>query len=257
MRVIQPFLYFLCAGAVTLAAAGLPYAGKWKMNPAKSDFGQSTVTYTQLPSGEMQATEEGQSYNFRMDGKDYPTPYGETAAWKAIDAHTWEITEKLNGKTLGVSTLTISADGKTATVHDKGVKPNGQPIDDTVTYDRVSGSSGLTGKWKTKNLKSNSPETLDLTPSANGLVYDLVDFKMTCDAKLDGKYYACTGPSLAPGWTLAWTKNGPQGLEWIVQRNGKAMFQGVFTVSADGKTLTNIENPAGMSESIKIVYDRQ
>jgi len=256
MGVFRPILYF-CAAAVTLAAAGLPYAGKWKMNPAKSDFGQSTVAYTQLPSGEIEATEEGQTYKFRMDGKDYTTPYGETAAWKPIDANTWEVTEKVNGKSLGVTTLSLSTDGKTLTAHSKGVKPNGEAMDDTVVYDRISGSAGLMGKWKTKNLKSNSPETLELTPSANGLVYNLVDFKMTCDAKMDGKYYPCTGPALAPGWTLAWVKNDAKGLEWSVQRNGKAMFHGVLTVSADGKTLTETESPAGTAETIKIVYDRQ
>jgi hypothetical protein len=71
----------LCAGFVfaavrRLAAADPPYAGKWKMNLAKSDFGETTVTYEQLPAGEMRATMDGQSYTFRMDGKDYPDPFG-------------------------------------------------------------------------------------------------------------------------------------------------------------------------------------
>lgn len=76
------FLLGVLTASVTLSAADPPYAGKWKMNPAKSDLGQMTVTYEQLPSGDMQATIDGQSYKFRMDGKDYPAVYGTTAAWK-------------------------------------------------------------------------------------------------------------------------------------------------------------------------------
>ena len=60
---------FLCAvvSALALAAADLPYAGKWKMNPAKSDFGATTMTLESLPSGEWQSTADGQSYKFKMD----------------------------------------------------------------------------------------------------------------------------------------------------------------------------------------------
>ena len=73
-----------------LAAADAPYIGKWKVNPAKSDFGETTITYAQLPSGEMECTAEGQTYKFKLDGKDYPAIFGMTAAWKSIDASTWD-----------------------------------------------------------------------------------------------------------------------------------------------------------------------
>ncbi len=59
-----------------------------EFNPAKSDFGESTVTFAQTGSGEMQFTAEGQSYTFKTDGKDYPAIFGTTAAWKQIDANT-------------------------------------------------------------------------------------------------------------------------------------------------------------------------
>lgn len=42
-------------------AAGPPYAGKWKLNVAKSDFGETTVTFAQTASGQMQFTAQGQS----------------------------------------------------------------------------------------------------------------------------------------------------------------------------------------------------
>jgi hypothetical protein len=257
MRIFKMFLGFIVTTA-TLAAADLPYAGKWKMNAAKSDFGESTVTYSQLPSGEMQSTADGQSYKFKLDGKDYPDPFGDTAAWKSIDASTWETTWKLKGKVLVVDKLKLSADGQALTINSKGAKPNGESIDDTVTLQRVSGGPGLAGKWKTKNLKSSSPSVLELAPSgADGLVYRILDMNMACDAKLDGKYYPCIGPTVGPGWTMAWLKNSPRSLEWSVQMNGKPMYKGAFTVSADGKTLTSTGGATATNEKIKVVYDRQ
>src|SRR5438093_1339444 len=79
-------------------AADAPYVGKWKLNVAKSDFGESTVTYEQLASGEMKVTSDGQSYTFKADGKDYPTPWGTTTSLKVVNATTWEAINKTNGK---------------------------------------------------------------------------------------------------------------------------------------------------------------
>ena len=72
-------------------AADAPYAGKWKMNAAKSNFGESTVTYEQLPGGEMKTTMDGLSYTFKTDGKDNMTPWGMTVAVKAVDAKTCSV----------------------------------------------------------------------------------------------------------------------------------------------------------------------
>jgi len=80
---------------------------------------------------------------------------------------------------------------------------------------------------------------------------------MTCDAKLDGGYYPCSGPTVGPGWTLAWLKASPRSVEWGLQINGKPMFKGAFTVSADGKTLTETGGATATNENIRVVYDRQ
>ena len=61
------FLIGICACGLG-AAADAPYAGSWKMNVAKSDFGDTTVTYEQMSGGEMKATMDGQSYTFKTDG---------------------------------------------------------------------------------------------------------------------------------------------------------------------------------------------
>jgi hypothetical protein len=249
---------FVFAAVAVVAAADPPYVGKWKMNPAKSNFGETTVTYEALPSGEMQATLDGLPYKFRMDGKDYPDPFGNTAAWKALSPTSWETTVKVKGKVFVTDTLTLSADGKGLTVQSKGTKPNGEPIDTTIAMDRVSGGPGLPGKWKTKNLKSASPSVLEIAATgANGLVFKIVDMSLTCDAKLDGKDHPCTGPTLAEGWTVAFTNPDPRSLAMTVKNKEKLLYKVAYTVSADGKTLTETGAATATNEKVTVVYDRQ
>jgi len=70
----------------------------------------------------------------------------------------------------------------------KGPSRNGETIDDTIVSERISGGPGLAGKWKTKNMKSTSPNVLEFSPSgADGLAFKIVDMGLACDARLDGK----------------------------------------------------------------------
>jgi hypothetical protein len=239
-------------------ADDLPYAGRWKLNVAKSDFGESTVTYAKAGSDEMQFTMAGQTYKFKVDGTDYPAIFGRTAAWKQIDPNTWETAIKQNGTLLTTDTTKLAPDGKTLTVHSKGPKPTGGTFEQTTVYQRVSGDAGLEGKWKTKNIQSSAPTVLAFTPSgSDGLKVEVPDFKIAADLKFDGKDYPATGPGIPPGMTLAIKKTGPRSFDLVEKMNGKPIFELAFAVSADGQTLTETGGPVGVDEKIKAVYDRQ
>jgi hypothetical protein len=251
------FLIGMCACALG-AAADAPYAGKWKMNLAKSDFGNTTVTYEQMSGGEMKATMEGLSYTFKTDGRDTMTPWGMTVAWKTVDANTWEMTEKTNGKVSSTGTLKLSPDGKMLALDFKRVKADGGTSNDSMSFERVSGGPGLAGKWKTKNLKSSSPETLSLTPKgSDGLTLSMGNEGGVCDASFDGKDHPATGPVWPSGWTCVIAKNGARGLDLTWKKDGKEMYKTTLVVSADGKTLTETGSAAGVNEKTKVVYDRQ
>ena len=254
---IRDMLLYSCAAAAAFAA-DLPYAGKWKMNPAKSDFAGTTVTYETQVSGVWKSTADGQSYNFKLDGKDYSDGMGDTAAWKAVNATTWQTTWKLNGKVLNTDTLKVGADGNSLAVHSTGTRPNGSAIDDTVTFQRVAGGPGLAGKWMTKNLKSSSPAVLELAPSgADGLTFKEPDVGLSCASKLDGKDYPCSGPTLPPGWTVAMSKAGARSLELTVKKDGKPFFKVNYAVAADGKSMIETGGATATNEKITIFYDRQ
>ncbi len=228
------------------------------MNVEKSNFGDTTVTYEQLSGGEMKATMDGQSYTFKTDGKDNMTPWGITLAWKPVNAKTWEVAEKTNGKVTNTSTVKLSADGKALTVDSRRVKADGGISNDSIAFQRVSGGPGLAGKWKTKNLKTSSPETLNLTPKgSDGLTISLGNTGGVCDAKFDGKDYPAKGPVWPSGWTCVIAKNGARGLNLTWKKDGKDMYKSVLTASSDGKTLTETGSAAGVNEKFTVHYDKQ
>jgi hypothetical protein len=260
MLVIGTIILFASgtASAQSDKTAALPYAGKWKLNFAKSDFGETTIAFTKEAAGQMQFTSMGQSYNFQVDGKDYPALFGRTAAWKQIDANTWEVTIKQDGKLILTETTKLSADGKALTVNASGPKPAGGTFEETVVYERLSGGPGLEGKWKTKNIKGSAPTVLELAPSGgDGLTIRIPDFQINCEAKFDGKDYPATGPTVPPGLTIAITKSGPRSFDMTEKKDGKEIIKLSFAVSADGKTLTETGGAVGTSEKFKAVYDRQ
>jgi hypothetical protein len=255
-------LAFFCmtalgAAAVALAAADPTYIGRWKLNLDKSDFGQTTITFSQTPSKEMRLTVDGQSYTFKTDGQDYPALLGTTAAWKAVDASTWETTNKIKGKVLSNDTAKVSGDGKVLTVESKGTKPDGTAFDDTVVYERVSGTSGFIGKWKTRNLQISSPGVMELTPNGpNGLTWSSSSMKATSSAKFDGKDYPATGETFGPGFTMSLKKDGLNGFIMTIKHDGKALYLSRYVGSADGATLTETGSAVGVNEKYRAVYDK-
>jgi hypothetical protein len=248
-------LTLLCMVISAATAADLPYAGKWKMNLAKSDFGQTTMTLESLPGGEWQSTAFGVTYKFKMDGKDYPDSMGGTAAWKEIDPKTWQLVAKANGKVTETDTFRLGADGKTLTDNAKQMKADGGSLDSTTVYERVSGGPSLAGKWQTKKVSGASGTMEMIASGTNGLTYKDSDMGMTCDAKLDGKDYPCKGPMLPPGFTVALTNAG-KSLDLVVKKDGNPFMKATYTVAADGKSMTETGAPSSGADKFKIVFDR-
>jgi hypothetical protein len=240
------------------AAAKNPFAGTWKLNPAKSKFTGDTMKFERTSSGEIHWSGSGLAYTFKIDGKEYPGPFGDVVAWKQVDDHSWDATYKLKGTLISTDTSKLSSDGKTMTITSRGTRPNGESFEDTSVYERTSGENGLLGTWKSKEVKISSPETMKFTPSGDdGVAWEIVDIMATCIAKFDGKDYPCTGPTVPAGFTMALKRTGPRSFKWTDKRSGKSLFEGTFTVSQDGRTLTDVGRPAAVNEPITAVYERQ
>ena len=150
-------LVFAFAGGLT--AAENPFAGTWKLNPAKSKLTGDTMKFEKTASGTIRISFSGLSYTFNVDGKEYTGPFGEAVAWKQVDDSTWETTNKQKGILLSTDTTKLSSDGKTMTVVSKGTKPNGEAFQNTIVYERISGDKGLLDSWRDKEVKAISPVT--------------------------------------------------------------------------------------------------
>ncbi|MGA2630334.1 MAG: hypothetical protein ABSG54_08965 [Terriglobia bacterium] len=259
MRIImEALLVLVLAFGGGLAAAENPFAGTWKLNPAKSKFTGDTMKFEKTPSGAIRWSGSGMTYTFNVDGKEYTGPVGAATAWKQIDDHTWETTYEVKGSLYSTDTSKISPDGKTMTVVSKGTRPNGETFQNTTVYERISGEKGLLGGWRDKEVKISSPGTFTIKPSGeDGLVFTNMRDKSSCEAKFDGKDYPVTGPTVPEGVTVTLKRTGPRSYEEVDKQKGKPLNKSTNTVSPDGRTLTEVGAPIGVNEPYTAVYERQ
>jgi len=106
---------------VALGAAGShAMSGAWRMEKVNSISNNGlTVTYQGTPDGLKMSDPNGNSYDAKFDGKDYPIqgdPGHTMVSLKRIADNTIEETDKRDGKVVGVSHLTVSKDGKSIQV---------------------------------------------------------------------------------------------------------------------------------------------
>jgi hypothetical protein len=150
----------VCSLTVFQAQGKDPFLGTWKANVSASTYSpgpppqSNSRTFEDWGGGLFMTTTKGVNGQgnptwsqsaFRFDGRDYPyaastlpgtSPSFITIAAKRIDASTWELTAKVDGKVLAVTAYTVSKDGKTCTARQKGTNTKGEPINNVVVWER-------------------------------------------------------------------------------------------------------------------------
>jgi hypothetical protein len=241
--------------ASIVAAAGPSFAGTWKLNYAKSQLTGQTATISKSASGGMHFDSEGFAYDFDLNGKEYPTPDGGTVACRAVNATTWECTGRMKGKVLSTSRQTVNGDLMT-TVTDL-IKPDGSVTEQTGTSTRISGGPGFLGTWKSTEVKG-APTTIEITiEGQNGITLKFPEGQAVCKGSFDGKDYPLSEAGVVSKETLAFVRTGTNAFKITTKLNGKPLYVDVYTLSANGKTLTDDGNAVSVNEPIKSVYDRQ
>jgi hypothetical protein len=82
--------------------------------------------------------------------------------------------------------------------------------------------------------------------------------KQVMDGKLDGSDGKVNGPNIPPGAAPAYKLVTPNKITFQIKLNGKVLYDGSYTLSADGKTLTEEEwVPGRMAEKESVVYDKK
>lgn len=102
------------------AAGSHAIAGAWRTSKVDTVSSNGlTVTYQGTNDGLKMSDPNGESYDAKFDGKDYPVegdPGHTMVSLKRIGADTIEETDKRDGKVVGVSHMTVSKDGKSIQV---------------------------------------------------------------------------------------------------------------------------------------------
>jgi hypothetical protein len=165
---------------------------------------------------------------------------------------------KIAGKPYDTSKRDISADGKTMTVVTTGTRPDGTKFTDTDTEIREGAGTGLVGKWKETKVKDSAPTSIELKVNGDVLHYYEPGFKELSDAKLDGTPAPITGGTAPAGLMVSNKSDGPMKVASIVTLGGKELSKDVMTLSADGKTITDVTwTPGKEAEKRTYVYDKQ
>jgi hypothetical protein len=137
---------------VAVCSAADVNVGTWKLNESKSKVGpgapKNSMFVIEASGDSVKVTVNGvgadgkpahNEWVGRFDGKDYAItgdPTADTRAYKPVNDHTMELTEKKSGKTIDTGRVVVSADGKTRTVTARGTDANGKKISITFIYDK-------------------------------------------------------------------------------------------------------------------------
>lgn len=246
----------IALAAIPCVASGSSWDGTWKLNVAKSKMTGQTVKITQ--NGNMYTLDSGSfKFNFACDGKNYNILPDRTLSCTGRGG-SYTLVEKVNGKLYATVKREISADGKTLTDVTNGKRPDGTSFTNHETDTRVGSGSGMAGTWKETAIKSSAAGVFMLKVNGDVLHYENPAYKETSDAKLDGTPAPIKGQDVPAGLTT-WNKSeGQNKVESAVLLNGKELGRDIMTLSADGKTITDVSwTPGKESEKQTYVYDRQ
>jgi hypothetical protein len=154
MSLVTAAFTIVAIAGVTSAQSKDPVAGTWTLNVAKSKFspgpaakaGKAVITAAGADGvkvvfdGVTGAGDKAHwEYTAQNDGKDYPmtgNPDADTVTLKRINATSVESTYKKGGKVTIINVRTVSADGKTLTVTQKGTNAAGAKVDNMLVFDR-------------------------------------------------------------------------------------------------------------------------
>lgn len=250
------WLFVTLATAAT-AAAQNPFAGTWKLNQEKSQLAGDTMKFGPAAGDSIELTAGGVTYSFRVDGQNYAMPSGYLAIWRQTSPTSWTTEyRKTDGKLLSSDTWKLSGD-KNLSVTTSGVKADGDLYTDTAEYERTAGTSGLLGAWKSTQVKLSSPDEFSIQVSGlDALILKVPAMKITCEAHFDGKEVAVEGPDLPPGLRVAFSRTGPYSFRLVQKLNGNEVSSSVYTVSDDGRTMTEVGGAPGDPPATR-VWEKQ
>jgi len=144
-------LLSVAAGAMCFASPN-PTEGTWKLNEAKSKFGdgmgKTTMVVWEKAGEDEKCTVDGVDadgkkthtvWTGKLDGKDYPITGDATSDMRSFQVNgrdTLEMVSKKDGKIVGEGKIVVAADSKTRVVTNTMNNAKGEKVTSTQAYDK-------------------------------------------------------------------------------------------------------------------------
>ena len=152
IRVVVMLVPALAALAL-LAQSQEAFYGMWKVDTSKSKYSPGPAPKSNMKKYEpwqdgFKATQDmvtakGEKVHVeviaKVDGKDYPgtgSPDADTYAFKKLDARTYEVTQKKDGKVTIVAKMVVAPDGKSRSIVQTGKNAKGEPVNNQIYWDK-------------------------------------------------------------------------------------------------------------------------
>lgn len=223
-------------------AAQKAFEGTWKLDISKFTMPEKPDEYY-LVDGMYECRTCDVPFKVKADGTDQPisgNPYVDTVAFKVVNDHETEETDKKNGKVVSTYAVTISPDGNMLTVkYSDGSNTNGgPPMVGKGELKRVAkgpaGSHLISGSWRLAKVEDMSDNATTWSYKVNGNEITMSSpTGQTYTAKIDGTEAPMKGD---PGIDRVSVKVGANTLEETDTHNGKVVVVFTMTVQPDGKT---------------------
>jgi hypothetical protein len=244
MKKLFTFAFALALLMPAAAIAQSPWDGTWKIDLATAQMPTKPDVYM-LIGGVYQCKTCVPQISVRADNTDQMVsghPYYNMVNIKIVDDHTILETDKMNGKIVSSTQITVSPDGNTATFEfSDSSATNGAPVTGKGEATRVekgpAGSHLISGSWRTTKMDSVSDNGLMFTYKVNnGALSMTTPTGQSFTVKLDGTEAPYKGD---PGTTSVSVKTiSNNTIEETDKLNGKVISVSQSIISADGKTMT-------------------
>jgi len=244
MKSLVCFVLLIFLRVPPQATAQSDFDGRWKIDLDESQSSTTQYSYL-LQRGIYYCSTCNPSIEIRADGKDHKitgAPCYDTVALKVIDPRTTEETDKRNGKPVGTTRMTVSADGNTATVEwTETCNAQGDAIAGKDLMARLSqnpqGSHAISGSWRITKRMNRSENALVVTLKLECNSFSFADpAGQSYTAKLDGTETPFKGD--LSNTMVSVRLIDDHTIEETDKREGRVVEITRFTLSSDGKTMT-------------------
>jgi uncharacterized Zn-binding protein involved in type VI secretion len=235
-------LLFVLLLVPVLGWAQSPFDGTWKVEPDKTKHSKKPDVLL-LENGMYECKSCVPPINVKADGQFQPVsgnPYLDMMKVEVVDDHHVNSESQKAGKQVSAVKRSVSDDGKTLTeAWTYYGNPTGGPVSGTDVLTRVGkapGGNAVSGSWRQEKGDVATADALLFTFKSGGDSLAMTTpTGQSYDAKLDGKDYSMVGD---PGVTTVSLRRIGNDIEETDKRDGKVIWVGKMSVSADGKTMT-------------------